>query len=78
MTNEQQEKLVRAFIQEKFNSVKEEGYSETVKRIQNHLAQMGIWEESKDILKQYLLTYFGYLGDEETEFYNGELKIKRK
>jgi len=78
MTKEQQDKLIKAFIQEKFHNKQEEGYSETVKKIQNHLCQMGIWEESKDILKQHLLTYFGYLGDIETEFYNGELRRKRQ
>jgi len=85
MSKEQQEKLVKAFIQEKmYNcSVKNESgetinYGECVKRTQNHLSQIGIWEESKEILKQYILTCFHYLGDEETEFFNGELKRVRK
>ena len=78
MNQEQQNKLIYAFIQEKFSNAQEEGYNGTVKKIQNHLAQIGIWEESKDILKEYLLNYFGYLGDTETEFHNGELKRKSK
>lgn len=77
MSKEQQEILIKAFISEKFQNAQEKGYSEAVKRIQNHLYQMGIWEESKEILKQFLLTYFGFLGDIETEFSNGELRRKR-
>jgi hypothetical protein len=77
MNKEQQEKLIKAFITEKFLNAQEKGYSESVKRIQNHLFQMGVWEESKEILKEFLLTYFGFLGDVETEFSNGELRRKR-
>ena len=75
---ERETKLTEAFIVQKFKIMRNQEnmtISKMVERTMVHLWQLGIWEEAKNILKNYILEYLGFF--EDAEFINGEVRRKR-
>lgn len=76
MSKEQFESMVNAFLAAKRAEVcSNNDFSVFVERASVQLNQLGIWEESKHLLKNYILMYFRFI--EDAEFCNGEVRRKK-